>query len=166
MRPGTYRIVAHTVPTGRTTMRTKLVIFGAGNPTPAQVATAKAADACPAGLIERESAVGAFPGGGAEGGGGLTAESASTVKPVARESGMLGGVLGNRFERADDAFEKVNPLIWIGLGMAIALLALSALPVERAPNARIAGLLAYRRLQIACVGTMALIGVGLAYAFG
>jgi hypothetical protein len=60
--------------------------------------------------------------------------------------------------------KSIHPLIWIGLGIAIALLALAALPLEAARGARLAALLAYRRRAVALAGAATLGVVTIAYA--
>jgi hypothetical protein len=54
-------------------------------------------------------------------------------------------------------------LIWIGLGIALALIALAAVPVEAVRGARIAALLAYRRAAVAFAGAATLVLVTVAY---
>jgi hypothetical protein len=167
--PGTYRIVAHTpsLPT-RPLMVTRLVIFN-GKPTPAQVDVASASNVCAA----ANSAEGAGPFGfgpssalfGSLGGvTGTGGEAKAAAAPAHGGWDSSGEVLGARFSRAGDAVKSIHPLLWIGLGIAIALLALAALPLEAAPNARIAALLAYRRMTVALAGASTLVAVTIAYA--
>jgi hypothetical protein len=169
LAPGTYRIVAHTpsLPT-RPIMVARLVIFK-GKPTPAQVDVASASNVCaPANSTE---GAGPFEFGAASSLfgniGGVTGTGGEAKAAAVRDRGgqdWSGDVLGARFSRAGDAVKSIHPLLWIGLGIAIALLALAALPLEAAPNARIAALLAYRRMTVAVAGATTLVAVTIAYA--
>jgi hypothetical protein len=73
-------------------------------------------------------------------------------------------VLGARFtRRAVDAVKSIPLWLFALLGVAIALLALAALPLRATPNGRTAVLLAHRRGMIALAGTAALVAVAVAF---
>jgi hypothetical protein len=80
-----------------------------------------------------------------------------------RGRGLPAGVLGVQFSRAAEAVKQIHPLLYLLLGIAIALLALAAIPVRYVPNARIAALLAYRRSAVAIAGAAALATVSVLY---
>jgi hypothetical protein len=71
-----------------------------------------------------------------------------------------------QFSRATDAVKRIHPLLYLLLGVAIALLTLAAVPVRYVPNARIAALLAYRRSTVALAGAAVLVTVTVVYALG
>ena len=174
--PGTYRIRAYV--RGRTVAQTKVVIF-VDRPLPAEVAAARASNTCRpasagagAGSTEGSTAGIGTRGSGEGGNGSGASNSPSRTQggpgPDDRGEGrrFSGGVLGARFEQATDAVKKVHPIVFVLLGLAIALLAVAALPMRFVPNARIAALLAYRRLAVAIAGALALVMVAAFYAFG
>jgi hypothetical protein len=168
--PGTYLIRARTVPASAAdvVLETKLVIFRSGKPSRRQIRIARTADVCPRPTFERMGlGFGSFLAAG--GGGGSSAQPESSAPGARPESGKAqqvkaGGVLGGRFDRAKETVRSIHPLIWIGLGIAIALLALAALPLETVRGARLAALLAYRRLPVAIAGATTLVVVTIAYA--
>lgn len=175
LAPGTYRIRAFV--RGRAVAQTKVVIF-VDRPIPAEVAAARASNTCrpastAAGARSTEgSTAGIGVGGSAGSGTGSGASNSARTQggsgPDDRGEGrrFSGGVLGARFDEATDAVKKVHPLVFVLLGLAIALLAVAALPMRFVPNARIAALLAYRRLVVAIAGALALVMVAAFYAFG
>jgi hypothetical protein len=167
LRPGTYLIRARTVPANATdtVLETKLVIFRSGRPSRRQVRAAQAADVCPRPTFETiglgfgsflaTSRAGAGPGAGAK---------ATPARPESEgRNEQAGAVLGARFGRAGDTVKAIHPLIWIGLGIAIALLVLAAAPVEAVRGAKVAALLAYRRTAVAFAGAVTLVLVTVAY---
>lgn len=81
-----------------------------------------------------------------------------------RARGLGTGVLGAQFTRAADAVKQIHPLLFVLLGIAIALLALAATPARLVPSTRVAAVLAYRRNAVAVAGAAALITVTVAYA--
>jgi hypothetical protein len=167
LRPGTYLIRAQAVPVNPadTVLETKLVIFASGKPTRRQVRAARAADVCPRPTFERLGlGFGSFlAAAGSTGGSGSQSAAKAGVDREQGETKAAGGVLGERFNGVRHAVRSVHPLIWIGLGIALALLALAALPVESARNAKVAMLLAYRRTEVALAGAATLILVTVAY---
>jgi hypothetical protein len=170
LRPGTYLIRAQTVPVNPAdvALETKLVIFPSGTPTRRQVRAARAADVCPRPTFEKlglgfgSLLAGAGTTGGSSPQSGAKA-GADGEQGKAEETKAAGGVLGERFTGFRDTVRSVHPLIWVGLGIALALLALAALPVEAARNAKVAMLLAYRRTDVALAGAAALVLVTVAY---
>jgi hypothetical protein len=168
LRPGTYLIRAQTVPVNPadTVLETRLVIFGSGKPSRRQVRAAQAADVCPRPTFERLGlGFGSFLAAGGTGGPNPPSESkagAGRAQGKADESGG-GAVLGARFSDVRDAVKSIHPLIWVGLGIALALLALAVLPLEAARNAKVAMLLAYRRAPVAVAGAATLVLVTVAY---
>ena len=171
--PGTYLIRARPVSAngGNVVLENRLVIFRTAHPTRSQVRAARAADTCPPPTLNAFGAgFGSFVEASASGGGGSVeaspADPARAQAAVRKKQRPSSSVLGVSFGRAAaDAVEKVHPLIWLGLGMAIGLLGIAAVPIEFAPNARIAALLAYRRLAIALAGATLLAAVTVAYVF-
>jgi hypothetical protein len=82
----------------------------------------------------------------------------------AQGRGLPAGVLGVQFIRAADVVKRIHPLLYVLLGLAIALLALAALPLRFVPNAHLAAVLAYRRSIVATAGAAALVAVSVFYA--
>jgi hypothetical protein len=170
LRPGTYLIRAQAVPVNPAAiaLETKLVIFPSGTPTRREVRAARAADTCPRPTFEKlglgfgsflaaaGTTGGSSPQSGAKAG-------ADREQGKTHETRAAGGVLGKRFSDVRDTVRSVHPLIWVGLGIALALLALAALPVEAARNAKVAMLLAYRRTEVALAGAATLVLVTVAY---
>jgi hypothetical protein len=64
-------------------------------------------------------------------------------------------------EQITESFD--SPWFYVGLAVAILLLALAAAPRDVLPHARLTGLVAYRRLELALVGAGALMIVTVAY---
>jgi hypothetical protein len=169
LRPGTYLIRVQTLPAGAAdiVLETKLVIFRSGTPSRRLIRLARSADVCPRPTFEKMGlGFGSFLATGGGGGSSLQSESSPSSKRGngKGEDVKAGGVLGERFDRVGDTAKSIHPLIWIGLGIAIALLALAALPLEAARGARLAALLAYRRRAIALAGAATLGVVTIAYA--
>jgi len=168
LRPGTYLIRAQTVPVNPadTVLETRLVIFGSGKPSRRQIRAAQAADVCPRPTFEKLGlGFGSFLAAGTPGGPTRPSESKAGAdrEQAKADEGKSGAVLGARFRAVGDAVKSIHPLIWIGLGLALALLALAVLPVEAARNAKIAMLLAYRRAPVAFAGAATLVLVTVAY---
>ena len=177
LSPGTYRIRAFV--RGRTVAQTKVVIF-VDRPLPAEVAAARASNTCGRSSIgSRAGSSGDSATVGGTGGTSLGAKAGRRppIEPGKTQGGsgpddraqdgrFSGGVLGARFSRATEAVKDVHPLLFVLLGIAIALLAIAALPIRLVPNARIAALLAYRRLALAIAGAVALVMVMAFYALG
>jgi hypothetical protein len=75
------------------------------------------------------------------------------------------GVLGTRFaQEAVDAVTSIPPWLYALLGLAIALLAVAALPLRATPGPRTAVLLADRRALIALAGATVLTAATIAYS--
>jgi hypothetical protein len=173
LAPGTYRIRARALRGGRALAETRIVIFRS-TPLPAELAAARASDTCRGAVRGGDDSAAiagpARPGTSAGGGAGPDVlrvqgnEALRTADDRARDRDFPVGVLGARFSRAADAVKQVHPILYVVLGLAIALLGLASLPVRYAPNARIAALLAYRRHAVALAGTAALITVTVFYA--
>jgi hypothetical protein len=168
LRPGTYLIRARTVPANPadTVLETKLVIFRSGKPSRRQVRAAQAADVCPRPTFERIGlgfGVYLAANGPAGPGPGAAAQAPGARTESAGRDDRASSVLGARFDRAEDAVKAIHPLIWLGLGIALALLALAAVPVEAVRGARVAAVLAYRRAAVAVAGAATLILVTVAY---
>lgn len=152
LRAGTYRVTARTLrPRGATPVRVHLVIVGRPNPLPGELAAARAANACvPVDKPESVSVGGAAPGPPAG------RDSESTFKRVS-------GVLGAQFTKAVEIVQGVPTFLFFVLGLAIALLALAALPGRAAPSLRLHKLLAYHREWVALAGTATLICAAITY---
>jgi hypothetical protein len=166
--PGTYRIEAD----ARRVARITLVIVPAGVPTRAELATAKAANACPslARSTERGTASSTGSTGTLDSSATSSANSSSGVpeaigRPGAGSSagGDTGGVLGTRITRKLTDPTSVSPIFFPFLAVAMALLALAALPRGAVPTSSAAALLTRRRLELALAGTGTLFVVVLAY---
>jgi hypothetical protein len=145
------------------------VIFRS-KPLPAELAAAQASDTCRgAARGADDSAVIAVPtrprplaGSGA--GADVLRVKGNGADDHARDGDLPVGVLGERFNRAADAVKQVHPILYVLLGLAIALLGLASVPIRYIPNARFAALLAYRRHAVALAGAAALITVTVVYA--
>jgi hypothetical protein len=166
--PGTYLIRAQTVRASPTdiALETRLVIFRSGKPSRRQIRIARTADACPRPTFDKMGlGFGSFLATGGGGGSSVQPESSSGSRGGSGKPAEInaGGVLGRQFDRAGDAIKSIHPLIWIGLGIAFALLALAALPLHAVRGARLAALLAYRRLPVALAGGATLVVVTIAY---
>ena len=165
--PGAYRIRARTLPRGRALAETRLVI-SKRKPNPTELAAAQAANTC-RGADELSGGVtstgaGARPAAGPSSSGRQNGESIQVQgADEGRGHGVPAGVLGVQFSRAADAVKEIHPLLYVLLGVAIALLGLAAIPVRYVPNARLAALLAYRRSTVAIVGAAALAAVSVTY---
>ena len=163
LRPGSYRLLARTLPAGRKVVDARLVVVSRASRS--EIAAARGAYACSFGTSSgfgAEAGAGASASGGpAAGGSGTTGKQAASQgkKPASRHH----GVLGARFaHQAVKAAENVPLWLYLLLGLAIMLLALAALPLRAAPK-RAAGLLARRRAVLALVGAAALVVVTVAY---
>ena len=75
------------------------------------------------------------------------------------------GVLGVKFAKnAVGAIKSIPPLLFVLLGIAIALLGVAALPLRMAPSRQAAMTLAYHRGGVALAGAGLLVAVAVAYA--
>lgn len=162
--PGTYRIMARTVPGGRALVDTELVIVS--RPERDEIASGRRANACGTKLSGQSTSSSS------------TASASTPAKPtVATPSANAEdeaeeraapdrdqGVLGARFtKRAVDAVQSIPLWLFALLGLAIAILALAALPLRAAPTRRAASALARHRGAVALTGAAVLLGVTVAY---
>lgn len=166
LTPGTYLIRARAAG-GRTIAKTRLVVFER-LPRPEEVHAARGSNVCGGGARADSAAAGhGLPGGnGAKvSAAGVLRVEGGTAKAERRGKPPLAvGVLGERFTRVTDAVKAIHPVLYVLLGVAIALLALAAIPARLVPNARAAALLAYRRGAVAFVGAAALVTAMFAFA--
>jgi hypothetical protein len=157
LAPGTYRIQARA---GRQrVVDTRLVVVSSRER--GEIASARSADAC------RRSTSVATTRPSHSG-------TAARATPVKRAAGSAQpksgpdrseGVLGTRFARdAVEAVTSIPPWLYALLGLAIALLAVAALPLRATPGPRSAVLLANRRALIALAGAAVLTVATVAYA--
>ncbi len=161
LRPGTYRITARTVPGGRSVVDTELVIVT--SPDQDEIASGRRANACGSASIGQSSssadavATASNPS--------ATPRSATprdrAEKPPAPEREK--GVLGARFTKAVDAVKGIPLWLFVLLGLAIAILAVAALPLRAAPTRRAASFLARHRGAVAITGAAVLLAVTVAY---
>lgn len=165
--PGTYRIVARTLPGGRSLVDTKLVVVA--RPNSEDIAAAQGANVC--GSEGGAQSTSSSTGGGASGATGGSAANSAPAKDSAEKRARAPrahGVLGARFTKPAtavvDAVKSVPIWLFILLGLAIALLAVAALPLRAAPTRRGASTLAHRRGIFALAGAAALVAVTVAYA--
>ena len=154
--PGTYRIVARTLPRGRAVVDTKLVVVA--RPAREEIASARSANVCgtkPTGRSASATAsTPAKPGTATQ----------SKVQKTAQAS-RAHGVLGARFTKKAivDAIKGIPPWLFALLVLAIALLAVAALPLRATPTRRGASALAHHRRIVALVGSAVLVAVTVAY---
>jgi hypothetical protein len=163
LEPGTYLIRARAAGE-RTPAQTRLVLFG-HPPRSEEVRAARASNVCgggdsaggrglPGGTGARASTAGMLP---------VTGADTSSAEPRGKPPRSV-GVLGERCTRVTDAVKKIHPVLYVLLGVAIALLAAAAIPARFVPNARVAMVLAYRRATVAFAGAVALATVMFLYA--
>jgi hypothetical protein len=150
---------------GRTLAKTRLVVFDRP-PRPDELRAARASNVCGGGGDKAA-------GRGLQGGTGAKASAAGMLRVTgaatssAEQRGkppLSVGVLGERFTRVTNAVKEIHPVLYVLLGVAMALLAVAAIPARFVPNARVAFLLAYRRDAVALAGAAALVTVMLLYA--
>jgi len=154
--PGTYRITARTR-AGRLVQRVTIVVVDGRAPTRAQIIAARAANVCTA--TERLAATVS----------GSTGASNTTAAEQPSASGSSGGishsgaVLASSVEKAARA---VRPVLVALLVLSIVLLAIASLPRLAVPESRANELLARHRMEIAGLGTAALVAVVIAFLLG
>jgi hypothetical protein len=154
--PGTYRITARTR-AGRIVQRVTIVVVAGRVPTRAQIIAARAANVCTA--AERLAAAAS----------GSTDASNNPAAGQPSASGPSGGirhsgaVLASSVEKAARA---VRPVLVALLALSIVLLAIASLPRLAVPESRANELLARHRLEIAGLGTAALVAVVIAFLHG
>jgi hypothetical protein len=160
--PGSYRIKARVLPGRRTLIDTRFVIVTRANKR--SIARAQGgADICPTQPPNPAgSSASAGSGVGGSGSSGTAAGKLSTRGFSAPRTDK--GILGVRFTKAVDVVKAIPLWLFVLLGLAIALLAVAALPLRAAPNGRTAVVLAHRRGLIALAGAAMLVAVTVAYA--
>jgi hypothetical protein len=127
------------------------------------IAMARGADVCPAQPPNAAgSSASAGSGVGGSGSSGTAAGRLSTRGFSVPRTDK--GILGVRFTKAVDAVKAIPLWLFVLLGLAIALLAVAALPLRATPNGRVAVVLAHRRGLIALAGAAMLVAVTVAYA--
>lgn len=161
LRPGTYLIRARAG--RRRVVDTRLVVVrhAATN----EIAAARRANACGSPEETESSAAPSTAGTGTAAGGGTAAASpedkagAQPRRPREREA------LGARFaQKAVDVVTSIPLWLFALLGLAIAQLAVAALPLRATPSPQTAVVLAHRRGMIALSGAGTLLAVTVAYA--
>lgn len=152
LSPGTYRIVARALPSGRTVGRTQLVVVdraGGG-----EIRSARRADSCGRASAS-DSSASAHPPAGALG---AAAEQKQAPKPKpARHHGVLGAkFVKDAFSPASDAPLRVYALLVLG----VALLGVAAFLPKSKPSGLSASLL------LGLAGASILLGLTIVYALG
>ncbi len=162
LSPGTYRIEARALPGRHLLIHARFVIVTRANKK--DIAIARGADVCSTLRTDRAASSGqrAGSGVGESGSSGTAANKPSTGGSRARAPDK--GVLGVRFTKAVDVVKAIPLWLFVFLGLAIALLAVAALPLRATPNGRTAVVLAHRRRLIALAGAAVLLAVTVAYA--
>ena len=148
LSPGTYRIVARTLPGGQKVVDTRLVVVRHANRR--KLRAARGANACPAATVSGSS--------WAFGTSDPAAGSRAREREKAGQSGRRSGVLGAKF--AGDAVSAVKRVpFWLVLvaGISVALLVIAAALPKAAP----VGLAA--SLVVGMVGAAALLLVTIAF---
>lgn len=163
LEAGTYKITARTLG-GRSLDRVTLVVVDGGPPSRSQLTAARASNVCPA---TRSSAsptgsIGAFDTGLFSTPGSRTGQP-SASGPSRAPDVPSGGVLASAVEQTARA---IRPALVALLAAAIILLGLASLPRFAVVDPRLNDLLARHRVEIASVGTAALVGVGIALLLG
>jgi len=161
--PGTYRIMARSVPGGRALVDTELVIVS--SPESDEIAAGRSANACgskSSGQSSSSSTASASTPAKPTAGTPPTTEKGKTDDRAA--PGRDRGVLGANFTKiAVDAVKGIPLWVFILLGLAIAILAVAALPLKAAPTRRGASALAHHRGAVALTGAAVLLAVTVAY---
>lgn len=161
--PGTYRITARTLPRGRAVVDTKLVVVM--HPDSAEIASGRSANACGSGT-RGQSTSSTGSNTPAQPGAGSATPAAQGKAEKQAEAPRAHGVLGTRFTKRAvvDAVKSIPLWLFVLLGLAIALLAVAALPLRAAPTRRGASALAHHRGVVALAGAAALVAVTVSYA--
>jgi hypothetical protein len=166
---GTYRVLVRARGAGRDAAALKIVVVR-GEPLSArELRRARSANVCGTVDTAARNAAATTSGVGPT----SSPSSGATSNPTssAVESVLIGGAgtigrgarsLGAQFKKAVEDPRSVHPLVWIALGFSILLLAVAAAPSEALVNAR-AGAIAYKRVEVALVGTAALCAAVLMY---
>lgn len=156
LRPGTYRITARTLPRGRALIDTGFVVVR--HPQRDEIASARSADACHSSL-RGQAASSATPGSATP-----RPDTNGEVENATRPS-RGHGVLGTKFAKAGvDAVKSIPPWLFALLGLAIALLAVSALPPKATPAPGAAVTLAHHRGVVALSGAAVMVATVIVYA--
>lgn len=164
LAPGTYLITGRTLPQGRSLVQTKLVIVS--RPEQNEIASARGANACGSnaqGQSSSSTSSATATSTPAKPSAGIASGAQSKAEKPARVS-RAQGVLGARFtKRAVDAVKSIPLWLFALLGLAIALLAVAALPLKAAPTRETAVALAHHRGMVALGGAALLAAVTVAY---
>jgi len=165
---GTYRITARTA-AGRAVQRVLIVVVDGPAPTRAELVALRSSNVCSA---TRGTASTASSSSGALSGTEpeqvqrpfSPKEQPSALGPsTGASSGASGGVLASTVERTARA---IRPVLVVLLALSILLLGLAALPQVAVPDPRFNDVLARHRLEIAGVGTAALLAVVITFLLG
>ena len=162
--PGTYRIMARSVPGGRALVDTKLVIVS--SPSTDKIASGRSANAC----ASKSSGQSTFSSLSSSGSTPVTPTAATPRAGAGDKAGDRAapdrdqGVLGAKFTRAVDAVKGIPLWLFVLLGLAIAILAVAALPLRAAPTRQAALGLAHHRGAVALTGAAVLLAVTVAFA--
>lgn len=152
--PGAYRIKARTLPRGRAVVDTRFVVVM--QPERRVIASARGADACGS----KQQGQSTSPNASALGRPGAGASPARPKTDDLVRPSRGHGVLGARFAQdALGAFKTIPSLLFVLLGIAIALVGVAALPLRVAPTQRAAVALAPHRGTVALAGTALLIAL-------
>ena len=163
--PGTYRITPR-LRTGVELRSLLLVVVAGRAPTPGEVASARATDACAAWNASGSARFAAWilrpiaPTLPAQSGGTKLEAGANASRP---DLSRFGGILGANVAQALQDPTSVSPILLILLAIAICLLGLAALPRSVVASPMLAEQLTHRRLELALAGTTTLLAVILTY---
>jgi hypothetical protein len=163
--PGTYRITPR-LRTGVELRSLLLVVVAGRAPTPGEVASARATDACAAWNASGSAGFAAWISGPIAPT--LPARSVETKLDAGATASRtdlsrLGGILGAGFAQTLQDPTSVSPVLLILLAIAICLLGLAALPRSVVASPALAEQLTHRRLELALAGPTTLLMVVLTY---
>jgi hypothetical protein len=163
--PGTYYLEARTA-SGRVVQRVTVVIVDGSATKPGELEALRTANVCPAtGTFDRASPFTTGPLFTGAFGKGAPAPSPS-VTPETQSSGLgagsssTGRALASAVERTARA---IQPALVALLAAAILLLGLASLPQTAVPGQRVNDVLARHRVELAALGTSALVAVVIAF---
>jgi hypothetical protein len=125
----------------------------------AEIASARSANACSGAAAVTAGAssfAGATGGTGSTGAGAEQRSRSDTTKPTARSQPKKGALRARFAREAADQVASIPLLFLVVLGLAIALLAVAALPLHATPSPKVAAILAQRRGVIAIAGAATL----------
>jgi hypothetical protein len=161
LTPGTYRISIRTA-AGKVIRRVMLVVVRGAAPSVAELRALRSANTCSSAIATATSAAGT-----------ATATASATLRPlpiaaspqqgaaaglVPQAPQLHSGILATSLEKTARAIE---PALVALLALAILLLGLASLPQEAVPGPRLHDTLARHRLELAALGTAALVSVAL-----